>query len=526
MTLLNNQAVLGYRLTSVINNTAYFESASGQLSIQSQQWPNNSSARLTLLNNQAAAGWRLSEIVGSVVYFDRPYVPVNQPPSVSPSANPPNGQAPLTVQFTANASDPDGLIVSYAWSFGDGGTSTAADPSYTYTAAGNYQATLTVADNQGATVSGIVSVAVTAIQPPGTVRHVVPSGGSTTSDGVTVPCTIARAIAVAQPGDTIEMAAGIYAGAWGDNGLMDWYGKNGTAAAPIIVQPAIGATVIIKPTATTYRAIYFRNCSWIELHDLTIDGSNLTGEAVKCTTVTNGATDITLLRCEIKSARSMGVLTSGDLTERLTLRQCKIHDGGTDTGLDHAIYLSTPDNVIKDCEIYNWASHQIHVYGNATMHRQTICGNYIHGGGTGIGIYGANNHKVYNNIIAETGGVGIQLRPYEAMAGVLVANNTFTANGNIGILVNAIGPQPMSGITVANNIAFNNAGVQISNVNNNASLITNQITDPLFIGPGNYHLQPSSSAIDAGTAQTAFNTDKDGLSRPQGAGWDIGAYEQ
>lgn len=40
-----------------------------------------------------------------------------------------------------------------------------------------------------------------------------------------------------------------------------------------------------------------------------------------------------------------------------------------------------------------------------------------------------------------------------------------------------------------------------------------------------YHLLPQSPAIDAGIVLTPVTTDKDGLSRPQGAAFDVGAYE-
>ncbi|MCX8173266.1 MAG: Ig-like domain-containing protein [Thermoplasmata archaeon] len=54
--------------------------------------------------------------------------------------------------------------------------------------------------------------------------------------------------------------------------------------------------------------------------------------------------------------------------------------------------------------------------------------------------------------------------------------------------------------------------------------------DPRFLNPaagtgGNYHLQPGSPAIDNGTATGAPGIDLDGVSRPQGDGYDIGAYE-
>lgn len=40
-----------------------------------------------------------------------------------------------------------------------------------------------------------------------------------------------------------------------------------------------------------------------------------------------------------------------------------------------------------------------------------------------------------------------------------------------------------------------------------------------------YHLLASSPAVDAGLTLTQINTDLDGNPRPQGAGYDIGAYK-
>jgi hypothetical protein len=56
----------------------------------------------------------------------------------------------LTVDFTAQSSDPaPGSIASRLWTFGDGTTSTAANPSKTYGSAGSYNVILQVTDNEG-----------------------------------------------------------------------------------------------------------------------------------------------------------------------------------------------------------------------------------------------------------------------------------------------------------------------------------------------------------------------------------------
>jgi glucose/arabinose dehydrogenase len=71
----------------------------------------------------------------------------NQPPDVVASATPLQGQPPLNVDFSsAGTQDPDGDQMTFAWSFGDGSSSTAPNPSHTYASPGQYTATLTVSD--------------------------------------------------------------------------------------------------------------------------------------------------------------------------------------------------------------------------------------------------------------------------------------------------------------------------------------------------------------------------------------------
>jgi len=64
-------------------------------------------------------------------------------------AEPAAGQA---VTFTSQVTDPATPPLTpytYAWAFGDGGTSTAANPQHTYTAAGTYTVVLSVTNSRG-----------------------------------------------------------------------------------------------------------------------------------------------------------------------------------------------------------------------------------------------------------------------------------------------------------------------------------------------------------------------------------------
>ncbi len=78
----------------------------------------------------------------------------NLPPVAVFTVDLTTGAAPLTVAFDANgSSDPDGVIVSFAWQFGDGSTAAGATTSHTYVADGSYTARLTVTDDRGASAS-------------------------------------------------------------------------------------------------------------------------------------------------------------------------------------------------------------------------------------------------------------------------------------------------------------------------------------------------------------------------------------
>ena len=83
----------------------------------------------------------------------------NQPPVAQASANPTTGPTPLVVNFSsAGSSDPEGQPLTYAWNFGDNTTSTAANPTHTYTVAGPYQVRLTVSDGVNSTISAPLSI--------------------------------------------------------------------------------------------------------------------------------------------------------------------------------------------------------------------------------------------------------------------------------------------------------------------------------------------------------------------------------
>ncbi|WP_172623124.1 PKD domain-containing protein [Flavisolibacter ginsenosidimutans] len=86
-------------------------------------------------------------------------------PVITLSGLPQEGCVPYTANFVASVSSPD-PVVTYAWDFGDGASSSAAAPSHTYTAQGTYTVTLKVTTQSGCTESYSYAAAVKAGTKP------------------------------------------------------------------------------------------------------------------------------------------------------------------------------------------------------------------------------------------------------------------------------------------------------------------------------------------------------------------------
>ncbi|MGW4466211.1 ThuA domain-containing protein [Micromonospora sp. NPDC004704] len=110
----------------------------------------------------------------------------NRAPTAVAGADKTSGPGPLTVTFSsAGSGDPEGDALSYAWTFGDGGTSTTANPTHTYAANGTYPAKLTVQDPAGNFGSSTVTITVGNTAP--TITITGPAAGSVFNFGDAVP---------------------------------------------------------------------------------------------------------------------------------------------------------------------------------------------------------------------------------------------------------------------------------------------------------------------------------------------------
>ncbi|MBG6134122.1 glucose/arabinose dehydrogenase [Longispora fulva] len=134
-------------------------------------------------------GWGNGDANSALYRIEYIGATANRAPIAVASADKTSGTGPLAVTFSsAGSSDPEGGALTYSWAFGDGGTSTAASPAHTYTANGQYTATLTVRDPVGNT--GTASVIITVGNTAPTVTLSLPGDGQLFSFGDTVPFQI------------------------------------------------------------------------------------------------------------------------------------------------------------------------------------------------------------------------------------------------------------------------------------------------------------------------------------------------
>jgi PKD repeat protein len=132
--------------------------------------PGTYMAKVTVTDPDGATGTAEVEIIVTE--------PPNRAPSVQAAADPGSGDAPLDVRFSAAGTDPDGDPLVYEWDFGDGGTAFGAQATHTYRSAGEYDATVTVTDPDGATGTATIHVTVSGNHAPSVTMTANPQSGT------------------------------------------------------------------------------------------------------------------------------------------------------------------------------------------------------------------------------------------------------------------------------------------------------------------------------------------------------------
>jgi chitodextrinase len=143
------------RLTSY--SWDFGDGSTSTLATPSHSYASAGTYRVTLTVTDEV-GETSAPVVQTIAVTDRPPTAAFTPTAATVLAG-------SNVAFNGTPSnDPDGSVSGYSWNFGDGSTSTSAQPGHTYMNVGTFTVSLTVTDNSGnkATVSHLITV----IAPP------------------------------------------------------------------------------------------------------------------------------------------------------------------------------------------------------------------------------------------------------------------------------------------------------------------------------------------------------------------------
>jgi hypothetical protein len=320
----------------------------------------------------------------------------------------------------------------------------------------------------------------------------------------------------------------------------------------------------IVQNADACRVALYGECHGVWLQNLLIQDCDVSGiHATYDWGVGNPTmiTDLIIDNCETDNTNINGDQEAISLIEVVgfEIKNCHVHhtpdDANNKEGIDCKMGCNDGDihdNEVDHCKegIYidpsNAASDNIHIYNNS-CHDNRDSGIYLASEGTQEALTAC---LIENNLLYHNAVIGFQVGTTFNKTFIFI-NNTLYDNGpngevciyddhayNLTCVVrnnilysttsNGYGVRYATyadgGVTIDHNLYYNSGGSwNASNV-----LGTSYITgNPLLVNVGShdFHLSVSSPAKDAGSSTSAPVDDYEGNSRPQGAAFDIGAYE-
>jgi hypothetical protein len=315
--------------------------------------------------------------------------------------------------------------------------------------------------------------------------------------------TILKALRTLGPGQIAYVRAGVYRA-----NLVAT--RSGTASRSITVRNYPGEAPVLRPaTRSPSYPMEFQNVAYIRFRGFIVE--NAVGSSIADVYVSGTSHNIEISRCRIRRSRQQGIFTDSTTREVQILRN-SIHNNGSvsDVKQDHGIYVEGANHLIADNVIFN----QPHGYG--------------------IQVYPNSNGVivVQNTIVANAlGGIVVGGNGQTTADNTLVANNIVAYNAGYGIRGYYSSGQPGSGNVAVRNLAFaNRAGNYVNDSTYQAVIAfsANIVGNPRFIDlvARNLHLGSASAALDKALAAYSLRYDREGVRRPQGPGFDVGAFER
>lgn len=355
------------------------------------------------------------------------------------------------------------------------------------------------------------------------------------------------------PGDTLLVRAGTYAEAiiytaFPVSGTSSPTGRITIAAYPGDARP------LIRPTSGC-RGILMGNKHWITFDGINVDTSQLLGVC----SLTEGATGVAVdfpVEMTGLTLRNMDIGFSGGsnffILDQALFENLVVHHTGAgafaggyscENGAN-GLYLEARNSTFRDLEVYYSWTGGLRIYSNAGLRQSNnnvvdrvsvhhigtfdgttypLCNGQPNGNGF---IIGDQNNTVQNSLAYANSARGIWMytSPAGPTSGNKLYNNTSTGN-NWGLVF--ANPAHEAITTSTNNLIVSNTTYQTASGTAPASnRITGSITD-CTISSTDLHLKVGTNpCVNTGTTIASVTTDKDGIARPQGSAYDIGAYER
>ena len=386
---------------------------------------------------------------------------------------------------------------------------------------------------------------------------VAPQGADSANGSESAPwLTIQHAADTMKPGDRVTIADGSYAGFWMKDRQADAQHR-----FTIRAQNPLGAK-ITGPSSTASDpndSVQLVSVSFATIDGLDVTGAPRAGISIRTLGDTTGAdtTDDVVQNC--RSHDNGAGTTAGRHDGIFTgfARNVVIQGDETDHNSEHGVYVSNSadnpvvsgnkshDNLANGLQI----NADVSTGGDGVITGWKMENNVVYGnkGGAAINLDGACDGVLRNNLVYGNAGGGITLfmgDAAQASQGNVVANNTvYDPTGTRSAIQVADGAN--------DNILFDNVffskgtGLEIQSVTglvhdynavssySGGSASAHEV-DPtagqMFANAAGNDLHGASALVDRGTATlggaSAPSTDLEGKTRPQGAAYDIGCYEQ
>lgn len=392
-----------------------------------------------------------------------------------------------------------------------------------------------------------------ALPASATTFYVATTGGNDARSCVTAQtigtpkATLNSAVACLTPGDTLDVRAGTYA-----ESLLNNIPSGTSWNAKVRIVAHTGETVWMHPTSGSY-VINIRGLSqYIEFDGINVDGDGVISNAIKIESynASNHPHHIRIQNAEVMGASTTadtdqsrsgilitdmdGLSTGSNELINLAIHRMRSKYIGTSNQGSVGLYIQGPSNLVDGCDFYDFRFGGFQIYSaygypsnsniirNSKVHDPTRVTGAPH---VGMTVYSTTSGTlIYNNLIYNIQSDGANTKGIEygtGAAGVGLYNNTFYNVSGTAIHVQA------NVNTVKNNIVY---GSTTAAILASGTVASNNLlgTSPSFTDAagGDFTLQTGSVAVNAGATIGSVTTDRIGTARPQGAAYDIGAYEQ